>query len=762
MNNNFTVVTSFAVRDWETYGERFIKSFIEFWPDSIQLLCYCDGFPMPDDAPKVDNIEYIDLLDNKDLIEFKERNKQFNGKNPTNAGYNFYEDSIKFCHKVYAQSMAANKTDTEWLIWLDADSVTYEPVGVELLQEVFNRKYDIVYLGRKNSYATCSSLIGYNLGTDVTPVFIDDYVNYYNSDELLKLKCFADNFVFDRIRIIHEAHGMRSLNLTPECEGLDAFELCELGKYIIHLKGNKKYTQKNVGRTILMSAARYHDLFSLIKHYKRKNILEVGTWNGETAAGMIEAAFQNSDEVHYTGIDLFEDATNETDEKEFNVKAHYSKKAVSLKFEALAKEYEGEGKKLTYYLIKGDSKDKLKVLKDKSICGLYNIFPDFVFIDGGHSLETIKSDFNYCKNIPVIIMDDYYTEDIDGKIPPPEHRGVNDIYNNVLGGTNRTGKKKQLIIPSQDPVKGGGIVSLVLIAHDPKLPKPPNFHRVPVQVSPRDCVPSDNIQFNVRENLKLFNKRMVERCHWHNGAAVIVSGGPSFMKKKNIKKIRELQDNGAHIICVKHSHNFLIENGIIPWGCVILDPRPFDGVSTHGIVRRDLLHNPNSNTNYIIASMTNPEVTKYIKDNNGKLLGWHAFTNSLVDMKELIGVQMITGGTCSAMRSVGVMHVLGFREFHIFGMDCCSEKPPKDLEETDMYGKKKWIKVGILDEKTNTETLFYTTGELLALAQDFETLLEREDDVDMDLFVYGDGMVPTIFKTSKYKVKPDFGKMYND
>ena len=72
MNNNFTVVTSFAVRDWETYGERFIKSFIEFWPDSIQLLCYCDGFPMPDDAPKVDNIEYIDLLDNKDLIEFKD------------------------------------------------------------------------------------------------------------------------------------------------------------------------------------------------------------------------------------------------------------------------------------------------------------------------------------------------------------------------------------------------------------------------------------------------------------------------------------------------------------------------------------------------------------------------------------------------------------------------------------------------------------------------------------------------------------------
>ena len=232
------------------------------------------------------------------------------------------------------------------------------------------------------------------------------------------------------------------------------------------------------------------------------------------------------------------------------------------------------------------------------------------------------------------------------------------------------------------------------------------------------------------------------------------------MKKKNIKKFKELQVDGAHIICVKHSHNFLIENGIIPWGCVILDPRPFDGVSTHGIVRKDLLNNPNPNTNYIIASMTNPEVTKHIKNNKGKLLGWHAFTNSLTDMKELEGVQMITGGTCSAMRSVGVMHVLGFREFHIFGMDCCYEGTPKDVEEKDIYGKKKWLKVGILNEKTGKEKKFYTTGELLALAQDFESLLERDQEVDMDLYVYGDGMVPTIFKTSNYKIKQSFDNKY--
>ena len=406
MKKDFTVVTSFAVRDWETYGKRFIKSFIEFWPKTVKLLCYCDGFPMPEDAPQVENIEYIDLLDNKDLIEFKERNKQFNGTLPKQV-YNFYNDVIKFCHKVYAQSMAVNKCETEWLLWLDADSVTYEPVGVRLLERICNSQYDIIYLGRKDIYATCSSFIGYNLNSDVTPVFMDDYVNYYNSDEVLKLKCFADNYVFDRIRIIHEAHGMRSLNLTPDCKILEAFELCELSKCVIHLKGNKKHTSKNVRIT----GGRYHDLFNIVDHYKRKNILEVGTWNGETACGMIIAAFQNSNEVHYTGIDLFEDADEVSDKKEFNVKAHYSKKAVELKLEALAKEFELEDKKLTFHLIKGDSKEKLSILKDKSLCKTYNIFPDFAFIDGGHDYETVKHDFYGILKIAdekiTILFDDY-------------------------------------------------------------------------------------------------------------------------------------------------------------------------------------------------------------------------------------------------------------------------------------------------------------------------------------------------------------------
>ena len=160
--------------------------------------------------------------------------------------------------------------------------------------------------------------------------------------------------------------------------------------------------------------------------------------------------------------------------------------------------------------------------------------------------------------------------------------------------------------------------------------------------------------------------------------------------------------------------------------------------------------------------MTNIDVTKYLVEKGANIIGWHAYTNALIDMQELQDQELITGGTCSAMRTIGIGHTLGFREFHIFGMDCCHEGVPEDLDEVDMYGKKKWIKIGVLDTNTNKEQIFFTTGELLALSQDFEALLNRDKEVDMDLYVYGRGVVPAIFKSSNYKIKPSFKEKYED
>ena len=51
---------------------------------------------------------------------------------------------------------------------------------------------------------------------------------------------------------------------------------------------------------------------------------------------------------------------------------------------------------------------------------------------------------------------------------------------------------------------------------------------------------------------------------------------------KQLKKL--IADNPkSKVVTVKHSYMKLLEHGIKPWACVVLDPRPITGKSTHGI-----------------------------------------------------------------------------------------------------------------------------------------------------------------------------------
>ena len=107
----------------------------------------------------------------------------------------------------------------------------------------------------------------------------------------------------------------------------------------------------------------------------------------------------------------------------------------------------------------------------------------------------------------------------------------------------------------------------------------------------------------------------------------------------------------------------LLEQGIDPFACVILDPRPIDGTSTHGVVRKDLFNKVDDKTLFLVASMTDPSVTKHLLSKDANIKGWQAYSDALRDMsiKEKIvvdketgieeGSTLITGGTCAAMRT---------------------------------------------------------------------------------------------------------------
>lgn len=145
--------------------------------------------------------------------------------------------------------------------------------------------------------------------------------------------------------------------------------------------------------------SRYQQLLVEIKKLKPKSILEVGTWNGKHAKAMIKTAQKyvtNSKDIIYYGFDLFEDFIQQEEE-------HCEKPPAKIHDVAnyLART------NAIIRLYKGNSKDTLTKFRPKTSI-------DFIFIDGGHSLKTIVSDWNNVKRLihaqSVILFDDYYIE----------------------------------------------------------------------------------------------------------------------------------------------------------------------------------------------------------------------------------------------------------------------------------------------------------------------------------------------------------------
>ena len=174
---------------------------------------------------------------------------------------------------------------------------------------------------------------------------------------------------------------------------------------------------------------RYQQLLEAIRAKKPKSILEIGTWNGNRATEMLNLC----PHATYYGFDLFEDATRDTDHEEMNVKPHHYIDHVL--------------DKLTGYdvhLFKGNTRETLPRFHEKV---------DFVWLDGGHSVETIRSDWENVKRClnedAWVFFDDYYT----GPEIDIERYGCNLIVKDL----------KHQILPESDWVKGGGSVQMVRV-----------------------------------------------------------------------------------------------------------------------------------------------------------------------------------------------------------------------------------------------------------------------------------------------------------
>ena len=142
-----------------------------------------------------------------------------------------------------------------------------------------------------------------------------------------------------------------------------------------------------------------------------KKFLEIGIFQGVTARNVCELLHKiHKDNFKYIGVDIFKDDEKSKEEvipnvnfnnilKQFYYRYIIRENPYSLtSVKKLLKKFEKNVE-----IIKGDSK---KILPNMDLSNV-----DYVFLDGGHSYETVKNDLNNCKivinNDGIVLCDDY-------------------------------------------------------------------------------------------------------------------------------------------------------------------------------------------------------------------------------------------------------------------------------------------------------------------------------------------------------------------
>ena len=163
-----------------------------------------------------------------------------------------------------------------------------------------------------------------------------------------------------------------------------------------------------------MTLQRYDQLTNALAVATCRTLVEIGTWNGVRARDLVRAALRRSPRVTYHGFDLFEMLTDSELEAELS-KRPPSRADVENGLRALRQRVRRGGlltpwrkRDFDFALHQGYTRETLPAFRQEHP----DFRADFIWIDGGHKVETIATDWEQCSqmvaNDGAVYLDDYY------------------------------------------------------------------------------------------------------------------------------------------------------------------------------------------------------------------------------------------------------------------------------------------------------------------------------------------------------------------
>ena len=232
MSKKITILTTFSDKGYEVYAKHCIGSLQNLLNDpNVEVIVYTDT---PRDFGKTNWTNKILEQEVPDLTAFKKRNGHREVPQGTKG---FIWDGVRFSHKSYAWCHAGLNTDSDILIWLDADTEVIENIDCKYLSTYMPDGYVSSYLGRPERY-TETGWLAWNMNHPDSRRFFERFKQYYDEDLVYGLTGFTDCHVYDAVRKEFEAEGIPSYNITKDMPK-DVFNQAFKG-YMTHYKGPDK------------------------------------------------------------------------------------------------------------------------------------------------------------------------------------------------------------------------------------------------------------------------------------------------------------------------------------------------------------------------------------------------------------------------------------------------------------------------------------------------------------------------------------------
>ena len=136
----------------------------------------------------------------------------------------------------------------------------------------------------------------------------------------------------------------------------------------------------------------------LIEQYRPRVLVETGTHRGRSGCYMVQQALRHHPDIEYHGFDLFETATEATDQAEINGKGHGCYEIAEARFAAIGLVHPG----FRFTLHRGFTTETF----------VTPIRADLAYIDGGHSTDTVLHDYSMVRDSAVIVFDDFQMDTV--------------------------------------------------------------------------------------------------------------------------------------------------------------------------------------------------------------------------------------------------------------------------------------------------------------------------------------------------------------